>query len=191
MEKYLQIELMIHRRLLYDDAFGVGEALNETAFGQGLVVRGKHWLQLSREKGEAARRHRLKAQQAFMDVILTFAPTQMTAREYVDSYQSKPPYGEFKLSTGFLRDSLPDNIHILTLEPWKENQILLRLEHQFDIDEDPRLSLPVKVNIRKLLNPDTVPYTIKDIKEVALGANMPENKVMLSKISFAPNIVLI
>ena len=53
------------------------------------------------------------------------------------------------------------------------------------------MSLPVKVNIRKLLNPDTVPYTIKDIKEVALGANMPENKVMLSKISFAPNIVLI
>merc|ERR1719242_2067763 len=141
-----QVELMIHRRLLYDDAFGVGEALNETAFGQGLVVRGKHWLQLSREKGQAARRHRLKAQQAFMDVILTFAPI----------YQSKPPSGEFKLGTGFLRDSLPDNIHILTLEPWKENQILLRLEHQFDIDEDPQLSLPVKVNIRKLLNPDTV-----------------------------------
>ena len=99
MEKYLQIELMIHRRLLYDDAFGVGEALNETAFGQGLVVRGKHWLQLSREKGEAARRHRLKAQQAFMDVILTFAPTQMTAREYVDSYQSQPPSGEGRGTT--------------------------------------------------------------------------------------------
>ena len=30
------------RRLLHDDAFGVGEALNETAFGEGLVVRGKH-----------------------------------------------------------------------------------------------------------------------------------------------------
>ena len=24
---------MVHRRLLHDDAFGVGEALNETAFG--------------------------------------------------------------------------------------------------------------------------------------------------------------
>merc|ERR1712150_118466 len=54
-----KVELMLHRRLLYDDAFGVGEALNETAFGQGLVVRGKHWLQLSREKNNAARRHRL------------------------------------------------------------------------------------------------------------------------------------
>ncbi|KAB7500477.1 hypothetical protein Anas_14489 [Armadillidium nasatum] len=28
------MELMVHRRLLYDDAFGVGEALNETAFGE-------------------------------------------------------------------------------------------------------------------------------------------------------------
>lgn len=39
-----QIELMLHRRLLHDDAFGVGEALNETAYGEGLIVRGRHWL---------------------------------------------------------------------------------------------------------------------------------------------------
>lgn len=35
----------MHRRLLRDDAFGVGEALNESAFGEGLVVRGVHHLQ--------------------------------------------------------------------------------------------------------------------------------------------------
>lgn len=34
----------MHRRLLNDDAFGVGEALNEQQFGRGLVARGKHWL---------------------------------------------------------------------------------------------------------------------------------------------------
>ena len=62
---------MIHRRLLYDDAFGVGEALNETAFGQGLVVRGKHWLQLSIGKSAASRRHRLKAQQVFICLLYT------------------------------------------------------------------------------------------------------------------------
>lgn len=38
------LELMVHRRLLRDDAFGVGEALNETEYGEGLIARGKHHL---------------------------------------------------------------------------------------------------------------------------------------------------
>lgn len=38
------IDLMVHRRLLHDDDFGVGEALTETAYGKGLIARGKHYL---------------------------------------------------------------------------------------------------------------------------------------------------
>lgn len=38
----------MHRRLLRDDTFGVDEALNETAYGQGIVVRGKHWVHFGR-----------------------------------------------------------------------------------------------------------------------------------------------
>lgn len=34
------IDVLVHRRLLVDDAFGVGEALNETQYGQGLVATG-------------------------------------------------------------------------------------------------------------------------------------------------------
>lgn len=42
---YLHVDMsQIHRRLLRDDAFGVGEALNESAFGEGLVVRGSHYI---------------------------------------------------------------------------------------------------------------------------------------------------
>ena len=173
---------MLHRRLLYDDAFGVGEALNETAFGQGLVVRGKHWLQLSREKNNAARRHRLKAQQVFMDVLLRFTPTTMTVLEYKELGESQGQSNKLKYSFTLLRESLPENVHVLTFEPWKKNQILLRLEHQFDVNEDPELSLPVKVNIKKLLNPGSVPYTIKNIEEVALGANLAASKVRRSDL---------
>lgn len=45
-----QVELMVHRRLLHDDAFGVGEALNEVAFGAGLVARGHHWILAGNEE---------------------------------------------------------------------------------------------------------------------------------------------
>lgn len=38
------LDIMVHRRLLRDDAFGVGEALNEAQFGSGLIARGKHHL---------------------------------------------------------------------------------------------------------------------------------------------------
>ena len=36
------IETLIHRRLLYDDGFGLGEALNETEYDKGLVICGRH-----------------------------------------------------------------------------------------------------------------------------------------------------
>lgn len=43
-EWFSKFIFQVHRRLLRDDAFGVGEALFEEAYGQGLVARGKHWL---------------------------------------------------------------------------------------------------------------------------------------------------
>lgn len=36
--------LKVHRRLLNDDALGVGEALNEYEFNQPVVARGQHIL---------------------------------------------------------------------------------------------------------------------------------------------------
>lgn len=38
------IELMVHRKLVHDDGFGVGEALRETEYGRGLYARGQHFL---------------------------------------------------------------------------------------------------------------------------------------------------
>jgi lysosomal alpha-mannosidase len=37
------------------------------------------------------------------------------------------------------------NVHLLTVEPWKEGSLLLRLEHVMEQNEDSVLSLPVEV----------------------------------------------
>ena len=44
-----------------------------------------------------------------------------------------------------LKASLPLNVHLLTVEPWKERSLLLRLEHIMEANEDSVLSLPVEV----------------------------------------------
>lgn len=46
-QNLLGLLLQVHRRLLFDDAFGVDEALNESAYGKGLVARGIHYLVLT------------------------------------------------------------------------------------------------------------------------------------------------
>lgn len=65
--------MQLHRRLLYDDNKGVVEPLDETAFGEGLVVRGTHTVQLN-SLNMAADAHRLKT------VETVYAPVSMVAK---------------------------------------------------------------------------------------------------------------
>lgn len=53
----------------------------------------------------------------------------------------------FSQSSG-LAKSLPSNVQILTLEPWKGGSVLLRLEHIFESGESGKYSIPVDVNIQ-------------------------------------------
>ena len=165
------MEIMVHRRLLYDDAFGVGEPLNESAYGQGLVVRGKHWLQYE-INGEAAAsvRHRLKGQEIYMDAQLTFVPTSLTFEQWQSTFSME--YSA--LPSGY---NLLPNIHILTLEQWPEsgpNAVLLRLEHIFEADEDPaKMSMPVELQLERLFKA----FDIGGVEEVTLGANLAADKL--------------
>lgn len=86
-----------------------------------------------------------------------------------------------------LRKSLPENVNILTLEPWTEVTYLLRLEHIFEKDEDPELSSPVTINLEveiiwhseKWFMISTLwlfqelfsGFTVKSAVETTLGAN--------------------
>ncbi|RWS22807.1 lysosomal alpha-mannosidase-like protein, partial [Leptotrombidium deliense] len=149
-------ELMVHRRLLYDDAFGVDEPLNETGVdGRGLVVRGKHYMIPSKIE-DAAKAHRKLAQQIFMSPLITFS-------KYDNDYPRK-----FKTQASFANPSLPENIHLLTLEQWDYGRVLLRVEHFFESKDDSSpLSKPVKLDLRSIFKP----FKITKAIETTLTAN--------------------
>lgn len=111
-----EIELMLHRRLLHDDAFGVGEALNETARGKGLVARGTHRLMLS--NGDHINEKKTTIQMHLKPLIFVSDAGDLTLEDW------------FKLTNCFswLKQALPEGVNLLTLEPWGD-QLLLRLEN--------------------------------------------------------------
>ncbi|KAI1305362.1 Lysosomal alpha-mannosidase [Halotydeus destructor] len=118
-------ELMVHRRCLNDDAFGVGEALDEPGYdGRGLVIRGTHTLLLSTIKD--GHQHRDIAMGLALKPQLTFAPY-----DDVQSYLKN-----FKTRYQGLTRPLPANVHLLTLEAWSYGTVLLRLEHFYESTDD-------------------------------------------------------
>ena len=152
-----EIQLMVHRRLLFDDAFGVGEALNESGIdGKGLVIRGQHYL-LTSSISDGAKLHRNLSQQLFLQPSITFANFK-TKEDY---------YAKFNTLYSSLTAQLPPNVHLLTLEEWKNNSILLRLEHYFQKNEDTNLSKSITVNLKNLFKQ----FVIENASEMTLGAN--------------------
>ncbi|XP_063925701.1 lysosomal alpha-mannosidase-like isoform X2 [Zophobas morio] len=155
------IELMLHRRLTQDDGLGVGETLNEKQYGQGLYARGRHFLTFgSTEANGTAAFERNLAEEVLLSplVLLADVSTEGLTLEKIQGLL------EFKFEG--LTASLPQNVHILTLEPWIDSY-LLRLEHILERGEDEELSKPVTVDLNKLFTL----FSITKIRETSLGAN--------------------
>jgi lysosomal alpha-mannosidase len=153
------VEVMIHRRTLYDDALGVGEPLNETAFGEGLVVRGKHYL-IVETPAESAAYHRIGSQRLFMRPLATFALPAMPYANYSAAYRQ---------TWSALTDTLPDNVHLLTLDQLSAKEFLVRVEHFFELNEDATYSHPVTFDLQSLFKSIG---TISTSVEMALGGNL-------------------
>ncbi|XP_052465478.1 lysosomal alpha-mannosidase [Carassius gibelio] len=147
------LEIMLHRRLLYDDNRGVGEPLSEPGdFLDGLVARGRLLLTLT-PPDTAADVHRPLAQGMVLQPLLSF--------------QDGTPSANTKLEFSGLQTVLPPAVHLLTLSQWDKDTVLIRLEHQYQAKESKTHSQPVTVNLQKLFST----LDVLGASEMSLGAN--------------------
>ncbi|CAK1547903.1 unnamed protein product [Leptosia nina] len=153
-----QMELMLHRRLLHDDAFGVGEALNETANGVGLVVRGQHRVLFGNNGFEVDKQKEILEMHLQPIVFVSDAKNI----DYTDW---------LALNNHFegLKTELPSGLHLLTLEPWSTTKLLIRLENYLEKSD----SSTVAIDLRELLNN----IHIRTFTETTLAANQRVDKV--------------
>ncbi|XP_037711114.1 lysosomal alpha-mannosidase [Drosophila subpulchrella] len=110
-----ELELMLHRRLLSDDAFGVGEALNETQYGTGLIARGKIYLILdaaSEKPNHAERQLQHELDQHFWRFFSKSNSVPSVNKHMIPDF------------TAF-----PKSVELLSFEQYSKDQILIRVEN--------------------------------------------------------------
>lgn len=158
------VELMVHRRTLYDDKQGVGEPINETAYGKGLALIGKHFLVVEPPESSAFY-HRPAAQHIFMNPLSTYALPNVPYTNYSSS---------FRQTWSALTDEMPFNVHLLTFDQLDSNIFLIRVEHYFELNEDATFSKPVQFDLQYIFNSLG---QIVDLTELTLSANLPLNEL--------------
>ncbi|XP_016979624.1 lysosomal alpha-mannosidase [Drosophila rhopaloa] len=143
------------RRHLFNDGGGVGEPLNETQYGKGLIARGKLYLVLDSVKEGDTVKEREAEKELFLPFFKFFSRTSDLEKA---TTKTIPDFNE-----------LPQSVHLLTLESFTENEILLRFENFLDISEGKLISF----NIRDIF--DSLGGIA--IRETTLDGNMPLNEM--------------
>ncbi|XP_059486976.1 lysosomal alpha-mannosidase-like [Neocloeon triangulifer] len=152
------LELMVHRRLVEDDGFGVDEVLDEREWGKGMISRGRHVLFVAPLGSNATARLRdIVQREMVLEPTLFFTPTNLSPEEWKQTF-----HAEFS----GIEKSLPYPLNLLTLEPWKDGQILIRLEHVLEKDDDMAMPESAQVSLQELFSSE-----IESVSEMTLGAN--------------------
>jgi alpha-mannosidase len=167
-----QLELLLHRRLLYDDGRGVAEALNETVCirddCKGLTIIGKYYLRIN-PLGEGAKWRRSFGQEIYSPLLLAFSEQdgEKSSNIKVPSFSATDP-----------SYNLPDNVAMITLQELEDGKVLLRLAHLYEIDEDKDLSKMASVELIKLFNG----RKINKIEEMSLSANQGKEEMLKKRL---------
>ncbi|KAJ9703748.1 hypothetical protein PVL29_005156 [Vitis rotundifolia] len=183
-----QVELMLHRRMIFDDSRGVGEALDEITCVEntceGLTVRGNYYMSINL-LGDGAQWRRTTGQEIYSPLLLAFThenSESWTTSDLMKSSSMEPNY------------SLPLNVAVIALQVIVSNDsriyslslslslafvlqelddgsVLLRLKHLYEASEDVEYSTMSKVEPRKMFS------TRKKIKEMSLSTNQEKSEM--------------
>lgn len=156
-----EIDLNIHRIIFTDDS-GVQTYLNDTENGHGVIVRGKHYLYITKAD---YRRNRFFEKILAKEIELSPQILVSPANAYGPNSKQKwlKEINEFS----GLNSKLPLGIHLLTLEKWNEGTILLRLENYLENSD------VIKNGIKTVYLKDLFKnLKIHSVKETTLGAHL-------------------
>ncbi|KAL3038810.1 hypothetical protein AAZX31_01G152500 [Glycine max] len=162
-----QVELMLHRRMLFDDGRGVDEGLDELVCQndrcQGLTVRGNYYVGIHK-LGAGSHWRRTTGQEVYSPLLLAFA------------HEDLGNWKAFHVTRGTVIDpnyNLPPNVALITLEVLDNGMVLLRLAHLYEAGEDAQLSTLTKVELKKMF----ATKMIRGLIEVSLSANQEKEKM--------------
>ena len=177
------IELMAQRRTLADDARGVDEPLNETdggvtpyppygnatRWGEGMIVRGTYRILVGKgHSGASLARSEMDRAFASPSIFVASSP----------SVTDKPP---IQATLSALNDTLPPNIMLITFKKLDQSKkYLIRLGHQFGVDEDKALSKEETIDLSALFSG----FKVLGASENTLSGNQGWNKWLEKRLDW-------
>ena len=159
-----QLEFMVHRRLQADDGRGVAEPLNEPGEdGKGLVITGRHYVSIVPSQHAAQLARELQSLVYFTPLV-AFTPVSS-----IDSYTAS-----HHSSLSYLATDLPPNVELITAQLLHDGSTLIRLAHQYGINESADLSQPATVDLTTLFTqPPTAVHELSLTAAYPAGTHVP------------------